>query len=193
MSRATAVTILVFLGGYTLLLTVTFDATRPRNKRTTKIIEQRRVETARDPQDLRQGEDLRQPCTDRNDLCETWKKEGQCLSNPGFMLPNCWKACGGCRWKPLQSVSTKVKLSRNPTFRQSRKSILVQKSRYVGQVNLNNGATMPRVGFGTAGLGTNTKQATLWALQAGYRMLDSAQVNAKVSFLYDTNKRHTQT
>lgn len=35
---------------------------------------------------------------------------------------------------------------------------------------------MPLVGFGTAGLGPNTKQAVKWALEAGYRLLDSAQV-----------------
>ena len=44
------------------------------------------------------------------------------------------------------------------------------------QVTLNNGVEMPLVGFGTAGLGAETKQAVLWALQAGYRLLDSAQV-----------------
>ena len=32
------------------------------------------------------------------------------------------------------------------------------------------------MGFGTAGLGTETKQAVAWALQAGYRLLDCAQV-----------------
>ena len=44
------------------------------------------------------------------------------------------------------------------------------------QVALNNGVEMPLVGFGTAGLGAETKQAVAWALQAGYRLLDSAQV-----------------
>ena len=44
------------------------------------------------------------------------------------------------------------------------------------QVTLNNGVEMPLVGFGTAGLGAETKQAVAWALQAGYRLLDSAQV-----------------
>lgn len=34
---------------------------------------------------------------------------------------------------------------------------------------------MPLVGFGTAGLGENTAQAVTWALEAGYRLLDSAQ------------------
>ena len=44
------------------------------------------------------------------------------------------------------------------------------------QVTLNNGMEMPLVGFGTAGLGPDTKQAVKWALEAGYRLLDSAQV-----------------
>ena len=44
------------------------------------------------------------------------------------------------------------------------------------QVTLNNGMEMPLVGFGTAGLGRDTKQAVKWALEAGYRLLDSAQV-----------------
>lgn len=43
-------------------------------------------------------------------------------------------------------------------------------------MTLNNGVEMPLVGFGTAGLGAETKQAVAWALQAGYRLLDSAQV-----------------
>ena len=46
----------------------------------------------------------------------------------------------------------------------------------VFQVILNNGMEMPLVGFGTAGLGRDTKQAVKWALEAGYRLLDSAQV-----------------
>ena len=35
---------------------------------------------------------------------------------------------------------------------------------------------MPRVGFGTAGLGDQTARAVTWALEAGYRLIDSAQV-----------------
>eukprot|EP00245_Coleochaete_scutata_P006127 TRINITY_DN20287_c0_g1_i1.p1 TRINITY_DN20287_c0_g1~~TRINITY_DN20287_c0_g1_i1.p1 ORF type:complete len:362 (-),score=65.58 TRINITY_DN20287_c0_g1_i1:48-1133(-) len=40
---------------------------------------------------------------------------------------------------------------------------------------LANGAMIPSIGFGTAGLGDDTKQAVTWALKAGYRLLDSAQ------------------
>jgi diketogulonate reductase-like aldo/keto reductase len=42
-------------------------------------------------------------------------------------------------------------------------------------VTLRGGARMPRVGFGTAGLGDGTGDAVRAALQAGYRLLDSAQ------------------
>ena len=38
------------------------------------------------------------------------------------------------------------------------------------------GVRMPRIGFGTAGLTAGTAQAVEWALAAGYRLLDSAQV-----------------
>ncbi|GJP46923.1 hypothetical protein CLOM_g6168 [Closterium sp. NIES-68] len=44
-----------------------------------------------------------------------------------------------------------------------------------GMVRLWNGVMMPRVGFGTAGLGDETAQAVEWALEAGYRLFDSAQ------------------
>ena len=42
-------------------------------------------------------------------------------------------------------------------------------------VALNTGTFMPRIGFGTAGLGPETTQAVEWALRAGYRLIDSAQ------------------
>lgn len=47
------------------------------------------------------------------------------------------------------------------------------------QVLLSSGHYMPLVGFGTAGLGDQTAQAVTWALEAGYRLIDSAQVFAK--------------
>lgn len=47
---------------------------------------------------------------------------------------------------------------------------------FLVQVTLGNGVEMPRVGFGTAGLGLATEEATAWALASGYRLLDSAQV-----------------
>jgi diketogulonate reductase-like aldo/keto reductase len=45
----------------------------------------------------------------------------------------------------------------------------------VGYVTLRGGVRMPRVGFGTAGLGDGTGDAVRAALAAGYRLLDSAQ------------------
>lgn len=45
------------------------------------------------------------------------------------------------------------------------------------QVRIADNVSMPLVGFGTAGLGTNTQQAVQCALQAGYRLLDTAQVS----------------
>lgn len=43
---------------------------------------------------------------------------------------------------------------------------------------LSNGWEMPIVGFGTAGLGEHTQQAVEWALDEGYRHVDSAQARA---------------
>lgn len=45
-------------------------------------------------------------------------------------------------------------------------------------VTLSDGWKMPTVGFGTAGLGVHTQQAVEWALEAGYRHIDSAQARA---------------
>ena len=40
---------------------------------------------------------------------------------------------------------------------------------------LNNGVEMPRLGFGVFQSGGDTKQAALWALEAGYRHIDTAK------------------
>ncbi|CAM9556010.1 unnamed protein product [Ectocarpus sp. 12 AP-2014] len=42
-------------------------------------------------------------------------------------------------------------------------------------VQLNNGVIIPRIGFGTAGLGQATEEAVAVALTAGYRHIDTAQ------------------
>ncbi|CAM9524849.1 unnamed protein product [Ectocarpus fasciculatus] len=42
-------------------------------------------------------------------------------------------------------------------------------------VQLNNGVSIPRIGFGTAGLGQATEQAVAMALTSGYRHIDTAQ------------------
>ena len=47
--------------------------------------------------------------------------------------------------------------------------------RFPPDSRLNSGALMPLVGFGTAGLGEATERAVLWALETGYRSIDSAQ------------------
>lgn len=44
-------------------------------------------------------------------------------------------------------------------------------------VQLNNGRSMPTVGFGTAGLTVGTAAAVQFAVAAGYRMFDSAEVS----------------
>ncbi|CAM9542433.1 unnamed protein product [Ectocarpus sp. 4 AP-2014] len=43
-------------------------------------------------------------------------------------------------------------------------------------LQLNNGVIIPRIGFGTAGLGQATEEAVAVALTAGYRHIDTAQV-----------------
>lgn len=40
---------------------------------------------------------------------------------------------------------------------------------------LSNGVLIPKLGFGTAGLGEGTREAATWALESGYRLFDSAQ------------------
>ena len=35
-------------------------------------------------------------CKDQNALCADWKLNGECVSNPGYMLRNCRKSCGKC-------------------------------------------------------------------------------------------------
>jgi diketogulonate reductase-like aldo/keto reductase len=42
-------------------------------------------------------------------------------------------------------------------------------------VTLSSGWHMPRLGFGTAGLGSRTEASVTAALAAGYRLLDTAQ------------------
>lgn len=43
-------------------------------------------------------------------------------------------------------------------------------------VQLNSGYAMPAVGFGTAGLGIGTAAAVQYAVSAGYRLIDTAEV-----------------
>ncbi len=54
---------------------------------------------------------------------------------------------------------------------------------FIWQIEISPGVWMPTIGFGTAGLGDSTKQAVTWALQAGYKLIDSAQVGLGLRLL----------
>ncbi|KAL0046889.1 hypothetical protein WJX82_000971 [Trebouxia sp. C0006] len=86
-------------------------------------------------------------CLDEDISCVTWEGQGECLTNPAFMLKACRQACGACQ--PAVPIKHQVRLS--------------------------NGIMMPSVGFGTAGLGEHTGQAVKEALLAGYALFDTAQ------------------
>jgi len=36
------------------------------------------------------------PCKNEHESCETWKSQGECRSNPGYMLYHCRQACNVC-------------------------------------------------------------------------------------------------
>ena len=36
------------------------------------------------------------PCSDKNDKCSSWAGQGECDSNPSWMIPNCQKSCDRC-------------------------------------------------------------------------------------------------
>lgn len=52
----------------------------------------------------------------------------------------------------------------------------IQRGNLRRQVEIAPGVMMPTLGFGTAGLQENTVQVVKWALEAGYTLLDTAQV-----------------
>merc|ERR1719221_2424000 len=35
-------------------------------------------------------------CSDENQMCEDWAANGECETNPGYMLENCRLSCGEC-------------------------------------------------------------------------------------------------
>ena len=35
-------------------------------------------------------------CSDRDDSCASWAKEGECTKSPGYMLKECPTSCGLC-------------------------------------------------------------------------------------------------
>lgn len=78
-----------------------------------------------------------------------WCVHGACRSNSGYMLDQCQHSCKLC---------TRYYESEPPMF-----------------TTLWNGLLLRTVGFGTAGLGADTEEAVLQALEAGYTHIDSAQ------------------
>eukprot|EP00537_Pseudo-nitzschia_pungens_P017522 CAMPEP_0172408902 /NCGR_PEP_ID=MMETSP1061-20121228/76093_1 /TAXON_ID=37318 /ORGANISM="Pseudo-nitzschia pungens, Strain cf. pungens" /LENGTH=178 /DNA_ID=CAMNT_0013145045 /DNA_START=65 /DNA_END=601 /DNA_ORIENTATION=- len=42
------------------------------------------------------GESLRVPCTDEDSRCGEWAGNGECKSNPQYMLVQCRKSCSSC-------------------------------------------------------------------------------------------------
>jgi diketogulonate reductase-like aldo/keto reductase len=101
--------------------------------------------------------------------CAAWVASGECDANPAFMLESCRKSCGGCGEKRAPRLAT-------GTLREELgDEELGDGSVSSGFARLDSGALMPLVGFGTAGLGEATERAVLWALEAGYRSIDSAQ------------------
>ncbi|GIL67231.1 hypothetical protein Vafri_20666 [Volvox africanus] len=89
-------------------------------------------------------------CGDSQPQCATWAAAGECRRNPGFMNAACPKTCGTC-------------------------PVIVNLKQPLAKVRLNNGVLQPTVGYGCAGLGDSTSRTVRWALEAGYRHLDSAQ------------------
>ena len=100
------------------------------------------------------------PCSDLAEHCAGWASSGECAKNPAFMLERCKESCGLCGDSPAIGADGTGSLDPAPP---------------IGDVVLNSGHAMPLVGFGTAGLGDMTATATKWALQAGYRLVDTAQ------------------
>ena len=108
------------------------------------------------------------PCEDVSPDCQDWVDSGECETNPNYMLLNCRKSCGAC--ETVQSGEAGGFGGRAP------QTILAERAPSESSfVTLNSGARMPRVGFGTAALGDGTADAVRWALEAGYRSIDSAQ------------------
>lgn len=107
-------------------------------------------------------------CEDVSPDCEDWVDSGECVTNPNYMLLNCRKSCGACEM--VESGVTGGVGERAP------ETVLAESAPSESPfVVLNSGARMPRVGFGTAALGDGTAEAVKWALEAGYRSIDSAQ------------------
>ncbi|KDD74519.1 aldo/keto reductase, partial [Helicosporidium sp. ATCC 50920] len=88
-------------------------------------------------------------CKNVDAECDTWRSQGECEANPGYMSYNCMLACGVCHTAYLHAIPRSLPIAE--------------------------GVWMPTIGFGTAALGDRTADAVESALKAGYRLLDSAQ------------------
>lgn len=80
-----------------------------------------------------------------------WAKDGECSKNLDYMSISCKLSCSNCK---LYSTSKPFQV-----------------------LQLNNGRSIPAVGFGTAGLSVGTAAAVQFAVAAGYRLFDSAEVS----------------
>lgn len=92
---------------------------------------------------------LRPGCADKSPDCLKWAADGNCRKNPAHMFTECLASCGGCDAAYKHAIPQSIELR----YRQK----------------------MPTLGFGTAGLGTKTKEIVEIALKEGYRRIDSAQ------------------
>ena len=116
------------------------------------------------PVPTKRAPDLLSGCADAAGAsCAAWVASGECDANPAFMLVSCTKSCDACEKRAAAGTRTDGDGDGDGDEAVS------------GFARLNSGALMPVVGFGTAGLGEATERAVLWALEAGYRSIDSAQ------------------
>jgi len=107
-------------------------------------------------------------CKDLDDSCEYWASDGECSANTSVMRIRCPAACQFCN-RMTKFVAT-------PTSRPA--NAIPDSWSRVPTVKLSNGVIMPRIGFGTAGLGCErSHRAVLEALLVGYRHIDTAQAN----------------
>eukprot|EP00958_Prasinococcus_capsulatus_P008542 scaffold841_cov397-Prasinococcus_capsulatus_cf.AAC.3 len=99
-------------------------------------------------------------CRDTSASCNAWALAGECVKNPDYMLEACPLSCDQCFYGGRDSHSQQD---------------ADQRTGSLTRVTLPCGLEMPAIGFGTAGLGGATTKAVTWALQGGYKLLDTAQ------------------